>query len=170
MTDKNNQTDSSATNDDLTAAHAKIYRDAIALVCEGWNLPNDARKVLETALWAQPEAPASEQAQQDAVKFGASITRTHADGSIERIDPFSIYKEPAATTASTSGELGPSVPDHIITAIRTYGDFRADDDPSASAQLGEVIYALRRHYRTAAHNREATPLDERALAKGDGNG
>jgi hypothetical protein len=30
----------------------KHYRDAIATVCEGWTLPADARKILETALWS----------------------------------------------------------------------------------------------------------------------
>lgn len=64
MTTKDNQLDSSATSGELTSAHAKIYRDAIALVCEGWTLPSDARKVLETALWAHPapQAATTEQA------------------------------------------------------------------------------------------------------------
>lgn len=33
------------------AAH---YRQAIAQVCEGWTLPEGARKVLEAALWSPP--------------------------------------------------------------------------------------------------------------------
>ncbi|WP_079218894.1 hypothetical protein [Herbaspirillum robiniae] len=36
-------------------ARALQLREAIATVCEGWTLPSDARKVLETALWARPD-------------------------------------------------------------------------------------------------------------------
>lgn len=61
MNDKNNDFDAaptaSAPSGELTAAHAKIYRDAIAQVCEGWTLPPGARKALETALWAAPAQP-----------------------------------------------------------------------------------------------------------------
>ena len=39
----------------LTAAISEIerLRTAIGTVCEGWTLPPGARKVLETALWAE---------------------------------------------------------------------------------------------------------------------
>lgn len=33
---------------------ADHYRDAIARACEGWTLPPDLRKMLETALWNPP--------------------------------------------------------------------------------------------------------------------
>lgn len=29
-----------------------VYREAIAVVCEGWNIPAGAQKILETALFA----------------------------------------------------------------------------------------------------------------------
>jgi hypothetical protein len=32
-------------------------RETVAKVCEGWTLPDGARKMLETALFAQPQAP-----------------------------------------------------------------------------------------------------------------
>lgn len=43
--------------DDISAA--KHYRQAIATVCEGFTLPDAARKVLETALWNPPTESAT---------------------------------------------------------------------------------------------------------------
>lgn len=35
-------------------------RDVVATVCEGWTLPDDARKMLESALWSNPPQPQGE--------------------------------------------------------------------------------------------------------------
>jgi septal ring factor EnvC (AmiA/AmiB activator) len=44
---------------DALAAQAKALRKTIGTVCEGWTLPHDARKVLETALYPAKEGDAS---------------------------------------------------------------------------------------------------------------
>ncbi|OBR54136.1 hypothetical protein [Paraburkholderia tropica] len=58
------QRDNAALMED-SAAQVRIARDAveraaglrqvIATVCEGWTLPVDVRKILETALWSQAD-------------------------------------------------------------------------------------------------------------------
>jgi hypothetical protein len=44
--------------DAVRDAREQQLHDAIATVCEGWTLPADARKILETALWSTPKEPA----------------------------------------------------------------------------------------------------------------
>lgn len=49
--------DERATHTTNTNAAVSILRQAISTVCEGWTLPTNARKVLETALWSHATAP-----------------------------------------------------------------------------------------------------------------
>jgi hypothetical protein len=44
---------------------AEHYRKAIAQVCEGWTLPDGARKTLEAALWSSPPAAAAPSGSQE---------------------------------------------------------------------------------------------------------
>lgn len=57
--------------DDISAT--KHYRQAIATVCEGFTLPDAARKVLETALWNPPTESATTPAEVDAPEDGAYL-------------------------------------------------------------------------------------------------
>jgi hypothetical protein len=93
----------------------------------------------------------------DAIQHGTGIMRTHADGTIERIDPLSIYKDPAATTASAP------VPHHVACPQRGYNPLcKGCEATTASASEpsdGEIYEAVSRRADPEGHAKVMAQMD-----------
>ena len=60
-------------------------RDAVAAVCEGWTLPDGARKMLESALWTNPAPPPAMHLSEILAEKGITLQKTFVEKSRDHI-------------------------------------------------------------------------------------
>lgn len=71
------------------------------------------------------------------------------DISFARAIEAAVLANASKAAVAEPGKLGEPVPEHILEAIREYGDLRADGKASSTVQMANIILAMRRHYRAA---------------------
>lgn len=128
--------------DDISAT--KHYRQAIATVCEGFTLPDAARKVLETALWNPPTESATTPAEVDgAVKALQSVAGHYEEGSCAKstLLTASVLVDTLARQLAEARALAYVMPDDPEHGLLTWKERTYEESARAEhaeSQLAEV--------------------------------